>query len=133
MLTYRVPSWHSQRTPVTSRPFTGQVGPFCPLPACILRIFKLLFTANLMEMIVEQTNLYDKQVMWNTAYECWKPVIHQELWAYLGFSILVSINYLPSLADYWRSDEIHHYSPVAGHIRYFEISRYLHFVNNSTR
>lgn len=88
-----------------------------------------------MELVVEQTNLYAKQTMEQAAYERWTPVTDQEMWAYLGFSILMGINHLPSLADYWKSDEIYRYPPVADRIsrdRFFDLSRYLHFTDNTT-
>ena len=42
---------------------------------------------------------------------------------------------LPSTEDYWKQSPVYHYSPIADKIsrrRYREISRYLHFVDNST-
>ena len=44
----------------------------------------------------------------------------------------MGINQLPALDDYWSSDRTLRYSPIADRIRFWEISRYLHFVNNST-
>ena len=47
----------------------------------------------------------------------------------------MGINRLPALRDYWRRDPAYHYGPIADHIprdRFFEITRYLHFVDNST-
>ena len=132
---YRIPAWTSERSPVTVRPFTGRAGPASPIPACILLIFKLIFTSTLMESIVEQTNLYARQTMGDLAYQRWTPVTDEELWAYLGFSILMAVNRLPSIGDYWKTDELFHYSPVAGRIsrdRFYDISRYLHFVDNTS-
>ena len=43
----------------------------------------------------------------------------------LGFAILVGINQLPSLADYWKKDQI-------TRDRFLQIWRFLHFVDNST-
>ena len=58
-----------------------------------------------------------------------------ELRAFLGFSVLMGINHLPSLNDYWSRDPRLRYAPVADRItrdRFREISRYLHFVDNDT-
>ena len=88
-----------------------------------------------MENIVEQTNLYAQQTMGESAFATWTQVTTDELWAYLGFCILMAVNHLPSMSDYWSTDEVYHYSPVAGRIsrkRFFDISRYLHFVDNTT-
>ena len=64
----------------------------------------------------------------------WRSVTVPELKAFLGFHILMGINHLPSLDDYWRRDPLLHYTPIAGRItrdRFREVSRYLHFVNDS--
>ena len=55
--------------------------------------------------------------------------------AYMGFMILMGIVHLPSIYDYWKKDEVYHYSPVASRIsrdRFFELHRYLHFADNSS-
>ena len=39
------------------------------------------------------------------------------------------------MPDYWKNDELYHYSPIANRIsrnRFLEISRFLHFVDNDT-
>ena len=58
----------------------------------------------------------------------------EELKAYFGFSILMGMNRLPDLYDYWSVDKNLHYFPVASRIPrkwFLEIQRYLHFNNNS--
>lgn len=52
----------------------------------------------------------------------------------LGLSILMGVVNLPAIDDYWKKDEIFHYSPVASRIscnRFRDISRYLHFADNT--
>ena len=68
-------------------------------------------------------------------YEKWDPISIEDLEAYFGFNILMGINSLSSLEDYWKKDPVYHYAPVSDCIsrdRFTEISRYLHFVDNST-
>ena len=70
-------------------------------------------------------------------YNAWYEVTTttEELKAYFGFCILMGINRLPALDDYWSSDLTLRYAPIADWIsrdRFLEISRYLHFVDNST-
>ena len=58
-----------------------------------------------------------------------------ELKAYFGFLILMAMNRLPEVHDYWSTSENFHYFPVASRIsrnRFMEIQRYLHFVDNAT-
>ena len=70
-----------------------------------------------------------------TQYATFEKITSDEIRAYLGFSILMSVVVLPSIGDYWSNDRNLHYSPIAGKItrqRYQTISRYLHFVDNTT-
>jgi hypothetical protein len=63
----------------------------------------------------------------------WSQVTVPELQAYMGFMILMGIIHMPSIYDYWKKDDIYHYSPVASRIsrdRFFELHRYLHFADN---
>ena len=65
----------------------------------------------------------------------WSKVTAPELQAYMGFMVLMGLVHLPSIYDYWKEDEIFHYSPVASRIsrdRFFELHRYLHFADNSS-
>ena len=81
-----------------------------------------------------QTNLYAKQVMGEEKYEDWEKVGVQELKAYIGFSILMGLVQLPAIDDYWKLDPFLRYSPISDRIarqRFREISRYIHFVDNT--
>ena len=49
-------------------------------------------------------------------------------------SILIAVNVLPDIYDYWSLQETFHYFPIASCIsrkRFLEIPRYLHFVDNT--
>ena len=88
-----------------------------------------------MSTVLHQTNLYAREVMGEEKFMKWTRVTEEELWAYLGFSILMAVNHLPSIADYWKLDEVYHYAPIASRIsrdHFLDISRFLHFVDNST-
>ena len=81
-----------------------------------------------------QSNRYAQQVL-GESYNKYRPLIQVEIRAYFGFCMVMAINYLPAIDDYWKLDPIYHYSPIAGRIsrdRFREIGRYLHFVNNDT-
>lgn len=46
--------------------------------------------------------------------------------AFIAFHILMAINHLPSIDDYWKKDEFLHYLPIAKRIsrdRFRELSR----------
>ena len=100
-----------------------------------MTIFRLFFTTTLIDLIVDQTNLYASQVMDTAHYEKWTKVTPEEIWAYFGFMILMGINHLPAIADYWKLDPTYRYRPIADKItrdQFVEITRYFHFVDNST-
>jgi len=73
--------------------------------------------------------------MGSEKYASWRKITRDDVTAFLGFSILMEINVLPSLDDYWQRDKNLRYAPVAERIsrdRFRDISRYLHFVDNAT-
>ena len=83
---------------------------------------------------MEESNRYAEQVMGEERYAQWTQITVDELKAFLGFSILMGIDQLPSVDDYWSKDPCLHYSPIASRIprwRSCELSRYLHFVNDN--
>ena len=77
---------------------THPVGPRVILPDSTLGIFQLFLTMEVIEMIVEQTNLYAYQCMGDTAFEAWQKVTAAELEAFFGFMILMGIVMIPL---YW--------------------------------
>ena len=128
-------SWSEQLPPVTIHLFTSHIGPTVPIPDSPLEVFELFFTADLQQKIVDDTNRYAKQVMGDIRYSSWTKIIREELKASIGFSILMGINQLPSVDDYWSKDPLLHYSPISNRIPHWcfrEISWYLHFVNKAS-
>ena len=94
-----------------------------------------MFTPALLDSIVEQSNVYAKEVMGEEKFSSWEKITSEEMKGYLRFCILMGINHLPALDDYWSTDPTLHYSPRADRItrdRFREISCYLHFVDNDT-
>ena len=84
---------------------------------------------------MEQTNSYAEETMGADAYASWKAITCKDIRAFMGFNILMGINRQPSTEDYWKKDPFHYYKPIAQRIsrdRFQDISRYLHFVDNST-
>ena len=119
---------------MTLQSFAENVGPDVPVAASILEIFRLFFTRALMSTVILQTNLYAQQVLGENSIDSWTDVTESDILAFLGFAILMGINQLSSLADYWKKDPYFHYSPIADRItrdRFLEIWKYLHLVDNS--
>ena len=68
-------------------------------------VFKLFFSAAVIEYIVNEMNRYARECMGDDAFAKWVPVTAAEIEAYLGFIILMGINRLPALRDYWHCDQ----------------------------
>lgn len=95
----------------------------------------MFFSADLIQLMVTESNRYAEEVMGKEKFALWTKITADELRAFLGFSILMGINQLPEIKDYWKVSEYFHYSPIADRIprdRFLEISRYLHLVDNTT-
>ena len=128
-------SWSSRLQSIVIEPFSTPVGPTTAIPESPLEVFQLFFGDDLVQVIVEESNRYAREVMGDEKYDTWRVITADEVKAYLGFSILMGIVQLPSLDDYWKRDPLLHYAPIADRIsrdRFRDISRYLHFVDNST-
>ena len=81
-----------------------------------------------MGLIVNETNRYAKQTLQGTN-KVWETDA-DEIRAHMGFMILMGINKLPEIHDYWSVDPTFRYAPIAD--RFEEITRYLHFVDNDS-
>ena len=85
--------------------------------------------------MVVQTNKFALECIGGERFFQWSQVTVFELQAYIGSMVMMGIVHLPSIYDYWKKDEVFHYSPVASWIsrdHFFELHRYLHFADNST-
>ena len=107
-------SWSSLLSPIDIAPFVQDVGPTVHIPQAEVEVFNLFFTGEICSYIVEQTNLYAKEVM-GDQYTHWEKVTVAELRAYFGFMTLMGIVSEPAINDYWRQDELH-FSPIADRI-----------------
>ena len=112
--------------------FQSFSGPTTIIPNSLLDIFQLFFTEQLQQQIVQATNDYAKETM---KEELWTKVTCDELRAYFGFHILMSIYRLPSIDDYWSTNPNLRYAPVANRItrdRFRDLQKYFHFADNDT-
>ena len=120
----------------TVHTFSGQSGgPRVTIPQTPLEIFRLFYTPEIVQMIVDESNKYAEQNMPSEKFETWEKISVEDFEVYIGFSIKMGFNKLPSLHHYWSDDITFRYRPVADRIsrdRYFEISRYLHYADNTT-
>ena len=123
--------WSTSPSPITVESFTGTSGPAVSISSDPMELFSLYFGDSIIDAIVRETNRYAFQCRGNEEWQT-NPA---EIRAYLGFNVLMGINHLPEIRDYWSRDPRLHYAPISDRIsrdRYEEISRYLHFVDNET-
>ena len=93
-----------------------------------LDYFKLLWTDELTNLVVEQTNLYSTQQSGNCV-----NTSKDEMEQFIGMHIKMGIVQLPSYVSYWSQEM--RYSPVADVMprgRFQKLKKYLHFVDNMT-
>ena len=112
-------------------PFSREIGPTVPITRDPKELFSLFVGDEVVDHIVRETNTYAEQCLAETG-ETWSTTA-AEIRAYIGFHILMGINRLPEMRDYWAKDEKLHYSPIASrisHSRFEAITRHLHFADN---
>ena len=63
------------------------------VPKTPVRLFALFITTQIVDLIIIETNCYAEQVIWCNTF----GVSSEEVWAYTGFCILMSIFRLPTL------------------------------------
>jgi hypothetical protein len=126
--------WATTLTPVEVKSFDSPVGPTTAIPESPGEVFEMFFTDDLMTRIVTESNRYAEDDMGGEKFTKWTKITADEMKAFVEFSILMGINQLPAIKDYWKNDYLH-YGPIADRIprdRFLEISRYIQKVDNST-
>ena len=101
-----------------------------PVPACIrspFEYFQDMFTVDLLEDIVYQTNLYARQRNVNTTFNTDK----HEMMVFLGVVLYMGVLQLPSIEDYWSTyTRVAQVADVMSSKRFRLIRSLLHFNNN---
>ena len=95
-------------------PFGQPVGPTMPLPQTAVGIFQQFFTTSLIQLIVTETNNYAAQVLGYDVGVKWTDVNDNDIWALLGFAVLMGINWLHQLCMYWSQQ--YRFLPIAERI-----------------
>lgn len=96
-----------------------------------LQYFIDFFTEGLMDIIVINTNIYAN----HTNAKSWTDITNEELKAFFGLVILMSINPLHDINMYWSTDEFYN-NPVISKVmpirRFKKINQNLHISNITT-
>ena len=99
-----------------------------------LDVFKKLFNDEILNVIVRETNRYARQKLAGDALDKWQDVTLEEIKAFLGVSVVMGVNILPSISDYWSSNQFlrnEGIQKVMTKNRYENISRFFHFSDSS--
>ena len=130
--------WSSQSSDLEVPTFTKAVGCSRVMPEGTSALdFFLLFVDNrMMNNMVRETNRYALQTleMQNKDPSLWKEVTLQELKAFLGLLIAMSIHRLPSLRNYWSSDwvlGVPAFAKIMARNRFLDIWSNLHLSDNT--
>ena len=110
--------------------FDEVTGPSTEAFACETpeEFFRLLFPGELVEHIVENTNLYASQKG--------VPIVFtkDDILGFIGLNIAMGIHSLPATRDYWAREPLLRspwFSSVMPRDKFMAISRFLHFTDNS--
>lgn len=78
--------------------------------------FDLLFTDDVWQLLVQETNKYyqqQKAAEPNIHKRPWAPVTKEEMEAFIGIIILMGIVKLPRFEMYWSQDKLIHQESIA--------------------
>ena len=98
--------------------------------------FDLMFTENLWDLMIRETNNYHDQMVAsepNKHKGPWQPVTKEEMEAFIGILILMGIVKLPRLKMYWREDVLLHQKSISSimpRTRFLQLMRYFHLADH---
>jgi hypothetical protein len=104
-----------------------------------LDYYELFLTHDIIELIVDQTNLYACQYLLRndtstqSRLHAWKPVDSAEVWSFLGLIGWMGLVKLPAIRDYWRKHKLYGLPfarTVMSRNRFEMILKFVHFSDN---
>lgn len=102
-----------------------------------ISVFRKFFTEEIFNLIVDQTNVYRNQKKRRNSRNntnSWEDVIMKDIESFLGITIVMGINNLPSMKHYWSNDNVFHNSFISSTMsrnRFLQIFYNLHLADNS--
>ena len=73
-----------------------------PVNASPLEVFSKIFTEELWDLLVTETNRYAEQARQTPTNSKWTPVSKTEMKTFIGLCLTFGVLKLPSRRDYWR-------------------------------
>jgi len=130
--------WSSEQSEVEIPSFSQAVGPTNVMPreSSAVDFFQLFVDNRILGKIIVETNRYACQSLQarNKDIGSWKDISLEELKAFLGLLICMSIHRLPSLRDYWSSDwvlGVPAFAKIMPRNRFLDIWNNLHLCDNT--
>lgn len=103
------------------------------LQSC-LDYFSLFFTAEVWQLLVEQTNLNAEQKRCPEESSVWYSVKIDEMKAWVSLYLNMGLLTKPNLSSYWSTDPAFStlfFPSIMARDRFLQILRYLHFADNT--
>ncbi|XP_015772176.1 PREDICTED: piggyBac transposable element-derived protein 4-like [Acropora digitifera] len=128
--------WTDRLQNIHLEDFTSPVGITFEIgnEASELDVFKKLSNDEILNVIVRETNRYARQKLAGDVLDKWQDVTLEEIKAFLGVSVVMGVNILPSICDYWSINQFlgnEGIQKVMTKNRYENISRFFHFSDSS--
>ena len=127
--------WTTTPSHISVESCTVPVGPLVPTSRDPLEMFSHFFSEDILSLIVRETNRFAVECLATTNTTATWETNLEEVKAYLGFMKVMGVNRLPEIRDYWSMDTKLNNTFISSRItckRFEEISRYLHFADNTT-
>ena len=126
--------WTMTPTYISVESCTVPVGPLVSSSRDPLEMLSHFFTHDILSLIVSETNRFAAQCLAAAnSTATWETNLN-EIKAYLGFMVVMGVNRLPEIRDYWSVDSKLNNAFISSRITrkcFEEISQYLHFVDNT--
>jgi hypothetical protein len=93
-----------------------------------------MFSTEIYDEIVQETNAYAKRSQEKNPNQSWYPTNGEEIRAYLGAAIVMGVLPAPAQDMYWYKDKLFHPSCLEGKFsrtRFESIQKYLHIADNT--
>lgn len=104
-------------------------------------LYKLFFTDNILEMIIQETNKYAAQCLNNSLssskghQQVWQPVTRDEINTFIGILLIMGVVQLSEIRLYWSNKRMYTNARIKNAMkrdRFLAILKFLHFSDNTT-
>ncbi|XP_045778429.1 piggyBac transposable element-derived protein 4-like [Maniola jurtina] len=123
--------------------FIGPSGPTFDISELTpLEIFEEIWDANIIALIVRETNRYGRQLQHNNASKPssrlsrWRDTTNDEIWTFFGIIMLQSLVVVNCEREYWYPKmeqlRVGNFGELMGYNRFLLLKRCLHFVDNTS-